>query len=110
MLGTGDFNGDGTDDILFQDANFNVVDWLMQDGHVIGGGQITGAGSTVGFNVVGTRDYNGDGISDILFQDSNNNVMTWLRQNDNTVAAGGGLVNGALNDLAGTSWRVVAEA
>ena len=30
MIGTGDFNGDGRDDVLLRNANGTVIDWLGQ--------------------------------------------------------------------------------
>src|SRR5438309_1877602 len=58
--GTGDFNGDGKADILWQNANGQAAVWEMDGLNLI-------SGSNVGFNpgpawqVHGTGDFNGDG-------------------------------------------------
>ena len=37
VAGTGDFNGDGTSDILFQNGSGEVVDWMLKNGTFAGG-------------------------------------------------------------------------
>jgi ELWxxDGT repeat protein len=75
----GDFNGDGTSDILLRDGGGNLVDWTMHNGTLMGGGFI-GNPSTFGYSVVGTGDFNGDGVSDILIQNGSGNLADWLVQ------------------------------
>ena len=67
--GSGDFNGDGKSDIVWQGQDGNPAIWLMD------GTTVTGVGA-VGFNpgaswhVVGTGQFNnGDINADILWQD-----------------------------------------
>jgi hypothetical protein len=78
----GDFNDDGTGDILLQDAGSNLVDWTMHNGTLMGGGFI-GNPASFGYSVVGTGDFNGDGTGDILLQNTAGNLADWL------VGAGG---------------------
>jgi hypothetical protein len=33
-VGTGDFTGNGTDDVLWQNSSGAVVDWMMQNGKI----------------------------------------------------------------------------
>jgi ELWxxDGT repeat protein len=73
----GDFNGDGTGDILLRDGSGNLVDWTMHNGVLMGGGFI-GNPTTFGYSVVGTGDFNGDGVSDILIQDGSGNLADWI--------------------------------
>jgi hypothetical protein len=48
VVGTGDYNGDGTSDILLQNGGA-VVDWIMKDGQYSTGNVLTTAAS--GWNV-----------------------------------------------------------
>src|SRR6266478_6514302 len=75
VAGTGDFNGDGKGDILWQDTSGNVAIWFMN------GAQATPAGvgtAPAGWSIAGTGDFNGDGKSDILLQDASGNVGIWF--------------------------------
>ena len=67
MVGTGDFNGDGKSDILFQNTGGQVTIWLMT-GATPTTEALVGANPGPSWHVIGTGDYNGDGKSDILFQ------------------------------------------
>jgi hypothetical protein len=45
VVGTGDYNGDGTSDILLQNANGNVIDWIMKNGQFSGWNEVGSAGT-----------------------------------------------------------------
>ena len=45
MVGTGDYNGDGTSDILLENSTGNVIDWIMKNGQFSGWNEVGGAGS-----------------------------------------------------------------
>ena len=107
VAGTGDFNGDGIDDILWRNTSTGVItDWL---GLPNGGFQDNAAnGSTsvpLTWQVAGVGDFNGDGRADILWRNSSTGAVTdWL-----------GLSNGGFQDNAAnaftnvpTSWHVAA--
>ena len=103
IVGTGDFNGDGRDDILWRNSNGQLSDWL---GTANGGFTPNDANAltTVAtiWSVVGTGDFNGDGRDDILWRNSNGQLSDWLGQ------ANGGFVG---NDAAAfttvpTNWHV----
>jgi hypothetical protein len=38
IVGAGDFNGDGTDDILWRNNDGTVANWLMSNGQYTGAG------------------------------------------------------------------------
>ena len=77
-VGTGDFNGDGKSDILFQNTNGQVAIWEMDGTNPIAGGsQWVGANPGPDWKVVGTGDFNGDGKSDILFQNTDGQAAIW---------------------------------
>jgi hypothetical protein len=104
VAGTGDFNGDGRDDILWYNDSGRVTDWLGQAGS---GGFVSNfasadANAGTDWHIVGTGDYNGDGRSDVLWRNNNGDVTDWLGQ------AGGGFASNFGNAYyhIDTSWHV----
>jgi hypothetical protein len=111
IAATGDFNGDGSTDILWRNDNGMVVDWLGQSSGNYNGGFADNSANFLAnpgtsWHVVGTGDFNGDGISDILWRNDNGVVVDWLGQSN------GGFVDNSANFLAnpGTNWHVAAIA
>jgi glycerophosphoryl diester phosphodiesterase len=90
VVGTGDFTGTGTSDVLLQNGG-TIVDWIMQNGHYQSGNVLTTAAA--GWTVVGTGDYNGDGTSDILLQNGGT-VVDWTMKNG-AFQSGNVIANGA---------------
>jgi len=83
VIGTGDFNGDGLDDILWQNDNGTVRDWLGQaDGSFVG--NIDHVNIVTDWHAIGTGDFNGDGMSDVLWRNANGTIREWLGQSDGT--------------------------
>jgi len=66
VIGVGDFNADGTSDILWQNTSTGVVDeWTISNGQWAGS---TNLGAHPGnFSLVGTGDFLGNGTSDVLW-------------------------------------------
>ncbi len=79
VVGTGDFNGDGRDDILWRNDNGQISNWLGQanGGFVINDAVALHKVST-SWHVVGTGDYNGDGLDDILWRHADGTLSNWL--------------------------------
>ena len=75
--GTGDFNGDGKSDVLWQNDNGTPAIWLMDGTNVIGAGAV-GSNPGPSWHVDGTGDFNGDGKSDILWQNDSGQAAIWL--------------------------------
>jgi hypothetical protein len=80
-----DFNGDGKDDIVWQNANGSVAIWEMT-GNAAGApavkpnGQFNIDGTqSVGptWHVVAARDFNNDGKADLLWQNDNGAIALW---------------------------------
>ena len=108
--GTGDFNGDGKIDLVWQnDATRDVVVWYMggANGAVyLGAGWLTAGAAADYWRLVGTSDYNRDGRADLLWQkDSNRQVAVWYMGGaQGTQILGWNWVSG---DVPG--WTVVAR-
>ena len=98
---SGDYNGDGRDDILWRRDDGPIGDWL---GQVSGGFATNEAGIVAVSNdwqIVGAGDFNGDGRDDILWRSSDGRVGDWYGQTDgNFVANNAGIV------AAPTDWSV----
>jgi Ca2+-binding RTX toxin-like protein len=104
IVGTGDFNGDGRDDILWRNDNGDLTNWLGQ----ANGGFVSNFGNAFyhvdnSWHVAGTGDFNGDGRDDILWRSNSGEVTDWLGQ-----ASSGFVSNFANADAnAGTDWHIV---
>jgi phospholipase/lecithinase/hemolysin len=97
IAGIGDFDGNGSEDILWRDASGNVGIWLM-NGTTIMSTSVLGNVSTT-WSIAETGDYNGDGKSDILWIDNAGNVGVWF-MNGATIASVANYGN------VGTTWSV----
>jgi hypothetical protein len=106
VAGTGDFNGDGREDVLWRSDSGQLSDWLA---HSNGDGGFTNndanafVGVPTAWTVAGIGDFNGDGRSDILWRNtSSGQLSNWLG-----TASGGFTANDA-NALIGvpTTWTV----
>ena len=88
VVGTGDFNGDGKTDLLWQDNLGNTAIWLMNGTAVTSTG---GLGNIpTNWSMVGTGDFNGDGMTDIVWRDTAGDAAIWL-MNGATISSAGGI-------------------
>lgn len=81
---TGDFNGDGRDDILWQRNDGLVVSWEMNGFTTASTGAITSLGANWSF--LGAGDINFDGRDDIVWQRNDGLVVMW-QMDGRTVAS-----------------------
>jgi uncharacterized repeat protein (TIGR03803 family) len=76
VIGNGDFNGDGSADILWRDNSGNLVIWEMMGTQIINP-TAEYVGNVSGWSISGIGDFNGDGKSDILWSDGKGNYALW---------------------------------
>jgi Big-like domain-containing protein/IPT/TIG domain-containing protein/putative Ig domain-containing protein/VCBS repeat protein len=97
VAGLGDFDGNGSTDLLWRDASGNVGVWLM-NGTSIMSSAVVGQMS-LGWSVAETGDYNGNAKSDILWTDGSGDVQIWFMN-------GASISSTATLGNVGTSWTV----
>ena len=103
VAGTGDFNGDGRDDILWRANTGQTSNWL---GTTAGGWQNNDANALTGvptaWKVEGVGDFNGDGRDDILWRNGSGLTINWLGEAD------GGFADNYANSVVSipTNWSV----
>ena len=68
IKGTGDFNGDGKSDIIWQGDDGTAAMWLMDGTNATFVGAVGPFNPGPSWQIKGTGDFNGDGKSDILWQ------------------------------------------
>jgi len=80
VAGTGDFNGDGRDDILWRNSSTGqITDWLGKtNGGFTDNYNASKAGIPLSWQVAGTGDFNGDGRDDILWRSDTGVLTDWL--------------------------------
>ena len=67
VIGSGDFNGDGKADILWQNADGTPAVWLMNGTTILSGANV-GFNPGAAWHEIAAGDFNGDGKADILWQ------------------------------------------
>ena len=99
-IGTGDFNGDGRSDILWQNANGQAAIWEMNGTNVIGSA-LVGGNPGPSWKAIGTGDFNGDGKSDILWQNANGQAAIWEMNGTNVIGSA------SVGANPGPSWELI---
>ena len=91
VAGVGDFNSDGSADILWRQSGGSLAIWLMNGATVQSSGAITCQGNVVApdasWKVVEIGDFNGDGSSDVLWRNDNGSMAEWLMNGSQIIAS-----------------------
>ena len=90
IAGVGDFDGNGTSDVLWRNTiSGDVYLWFMNGTTIASQGDVGVVSPSSGWNIVGVGDFNGDGKADILWQNSTSGeVYLWL-MSGTTIASQG---------------------
>jgi ketosteroid isomerase-like protein len=75
IAGTGDFDGDGDSDIVWQHEQGLVVTWEMESGDLLATHSLAEVSNS--FHIAETGDFDNDGDSDILWRHDQGAVVIW---------------------------------
>nr|NUR37270.1 hypothetical protein [Sphingomonas sp.] len=79
VVGTGDVNGDGKDDLILRRDDGWITDWLATDnGGFVNNGANTALYLTTDWTISSIADFNGDGREDILLRHESGWLTDWL--------------------------------
>jgi hypothetical protein len=85
VKGTGDVNGDGRDDIIFNHSHQFLSVWLMNGSRWIGDVRPPNPDRYQNWNVVGISDFDGDRRADILMRSLTGQLSLWNAGRDLTM-------------------------
>jgi len=105
VTGTGDFNGDGNADLLWQRQSDGLSEIELLNGlDSAGGGVIANNPFGVGWSIAAVGDFNGDGKSDLVWRRSDG--LTEIQLLNSNQAIGGGVIQNSPFD---SSWSIVGS-
>jgi hypothetical protein len=108
LRGSGDFNGDGKPDLVWQNTTTGDVYYYLMDGVLaFAMGSFTPSQASPSWEIASVRDMNGDGKPDILWNElSTGRVLCWYMNGTTRVALG--WINA--NPLGDANWRLRGTA
>lgn len=102
LAGTGDFNGDGLTDMLWQSDSGLVTDWIAQaNGGFYGNSANFLTQVSSGVHVAEIGDFNGDAIDDILWRSPDGSVSVSLGNSNGSFTA-----STDFTSQVGNSWHI----
>ncbi|MCW3096780.1 MAG: multicopper oxidase, type 2 [Chthonomonadaceae bacterium] len=98
-----DFDGDGHNDLLFQNSQTGQVVAWYTNGLTVQGGVVLSAVPDAGWNVVGCADFNDDGSPDLVFQNTTTKQIVLWYMNGSVHLGGESVIppGGAIYSVAG---------
>ena len=109
IAGAGDFNGDGKADLLWRNANGELVSWMMDGSAISASADVRSGGAAArpdaSWSVAGIGDFNGDGKADVLWRNASGEVAAWL-MNGASIADSGDLKSSGTPIRPDTSWSI----
>ncbi len=93
VVATGDFNGDGDSDLVYQRPSDGLTEIQLLNGNTSIGGGAVGASFGADFKIVGVGDFNGDGHPDLVYQRASDGLTEIQLLNGITPIGGGAIVN-----------------
>ncbi|NJR50121.1 MAG: VCBS repeat-containing protein [Leptolyngbyaceae cyanobacterium CSU_1_3] len=87
IVGTGDFSGDGQDDILWRNRVSGQNAWWVMSGNRIQSVSFLTPVADLNWQIVGTGDYNRDGQVDLLWRNTANGNNGWWLMNGAEIAS-----------------------
>lgn len=79
LLGTGDFNGDGSTDLAWENRKGQTAVWLMDGTNFVSASVLRdGQAAAPGWRAVAIGDFNADSKPDILWQNTEGSLAVWL--------------------------------
>jgi len=105
IVGTGDFNGDGRTDLVWQHTDGWLAVWYMNGSAMIAT-ELLNPGQIVGneWRIVGVGDFNGDSKPDLVWQHTSGWLSVWYMNGRNMVSA----VYMNPSQVADTDWKIRA--
>jgi serralysin len=102
VISSGDFNGDGKSDILWQNNNSTPGIWLMDGTNVVAHDAVgSPALWSPAWHVIGSGDFNGDNKADILWQNNNGSAGVWLMDGLTVLS------HNVIDGVPGAAWHVI---